>query len=782
MAGKKSALVATYEEAVQRLDELAQEEADLGNLDRASWLRNLAAELKEWLDGGRQGSCPVDLTTEGIQVEETAYAEAVIIEGAGETLATEAPFPEEAEQVAEPLPETSSTDLPEVTVEESPVPELSKAGLSPDLIRQQIETIQSYRERGEIRDAFNLCKELSEQLPKGQPERERIDNLLYEIEGEFKRKIAETLEKGHLALREGKYEEARKHYEEVLRLDSDNPGARRALLELDGKLTGEMDEARRRELLRGLREQRDIRILGDAVYWAETLEREGLADAEILALLPDARRRFDELRTAMGQEVSLARTGTLKQRYEALKAIQERVMRGDTWIWDPTTNQYVESYKKLEEAQRAVYEASDDFMRYKMDLATSSLPHRPRTAKRHLEELLAEDNPLHEDHRHRAEEMLTMEVMPRLEELERAEDLMERSRQTDDPLERFNLQLEARQVFPYIEGWERLVSQTRVTALNQLKIEIERLHGDAKGFIGRANSVEKKQADAYYENARQCIHKAREWIAKWPEPELASELRTLEEHSRELEREVTEAQSLREEFEQQVEQVRGQVRNPNKREAGLDLFKRMRQKSAYRPFGRFLDNLETELLSLRSIGDQIRELERAVDERKWEQAVQIGNGVLESGQVGEQSEHVCELLDQARAHLQVEEARRHLKEQNIPEAKKCLEWACSKVPELRKQLTEEFKQIEEAEEDSHMGKLYEEATRNWQHANYQRKLEILKTLRHIGGLEDFAEELNLPPFKISLFTYKAKQEAREREKELREELLPPIMSYYKLES
>lgn len=785
MANKK---VRTYAEAVEELRRCAQQAEEEGDWDRANLMRHHAAKIEEWLSVGRTSPCPVDLAGEGILVEEAEQAEASL---EGEAFIEPAPPPEigEIAAPAEPPSEAAvgpaepTREVPEEVREEVPAPAEEEIGhpsegvaLRSRSARRLLDEVYQRRAAGDLNAALSLCRTLLASLPREAPEYCPIFSLYNDIQRERDRELEEALEAGKRAYQEGNLEESRTHYSKALQLDPDNDIAHRALLEIDGKFDDQRSEANRRELIRGLKEQRDIKRLGDSVYYAEALVAEGKADAEILALLPEARKRYDEMRIAMGQTTTLMRTGSLEERLRAVEDIRQRIIKGEPYIHDATLNRVVSLDETLREAEESVFLASEDLTQYKIELAQESLPEHPEVAKQHIEPLLSE--PLHDEHRRRLERMLAQEIEPLLDAKRRANDLVERAmQQTSDPLEAFKLLLEAQRVFPHVEGRQEQVERARATAQRALKAKIESLYSESKNLLEQADKQEKELAEASYRGAHERLAEADGLYAVWPEAELPAELIALQEEGRALKEEVKHSERQRNDFERQVNKIRKWAVNPSRRQAALDLFERLRD-PIYARFDSLRTDLEVELLNLRGIEEQIRQLDNAVSEEKWDLALSMGEQIMRSGKAGDLSAHVEAQMKRARAHLLVEEARRHLNEQNIPEAKRCLDSACSMVPELKEQLGEEYAQIEEAQQNTKpMRKILQEAENSWQRATYQEKLELLRKARHVAGLEDHSETLGLPRFQISLVTYEAKQRVYQWEEELREKLLKPILEY-----
>ena len=778
MAKEPNAVLATYEEAAQKLRDLAVAEEELGNYNDAARLRREASELEEWLNKGKPTPCPINLAAEGILVEEAQQPAAVT----EETLVELVPPAEIeiTEPVPGPFPEEVTVEV-EVTPEEAPGEEHPLGEEEPlQLDPKQVEEILELRQNGRFNEALGQCQRLLASYSRGTREYEHIDRLRQETEWERQQQIEKILAEGDRACEEGNYQEAREQYSRVLEIDPDNSTARKALLEIDGRLSDQQINAQRQALIRGLREPRDVRALGDAVYYAEALEAEGKADAEILELLPSARERFDRMRKEMGQTTTLMRIGTLEERINAANELRDLITKGHTEIFDQTTHQYLPADRALREAEESVLQASADLAQSQINLARDSLPKRPRVAKVRLEELLK--RPLHDEHKNFVERVLTQEVEPLVENLERAENLMNEARRTDDPLERFHRLLEAKAIFPHLEGLSEQLEAAREMALKALTGRVERELDEAEALLKQADVDDEEKAKEDYAAARDRVSTALELCNQWPEEGLPDELVNLRRGCEDVRSRIGDAETLRRDFDRQVQKIRKWVVDPNRREAGLRLFDELRRDRNYARFDSLLRDFDIELLNLRGVEEQVSQLDDAIDTGKWLDATQIAERILESGKAGDLSAHVRERRNQAKAHLLIGEARMHLLEQNVPEAQRCLRQAATLYPQVREEsapVYEEIdKEIQEAEKnDPPMRRIYQDALRQWNGASLQKKLEILKKMRHISGEKDFSEELGLPPFQISSITYEARQQLREWEEELRDELLPRILEY-----
>ncbi len=131
------------------------------------------------------------------------------------------------------------------------------------------------------------------------------------------------------------------------------------------------------EIRSGLKERKNIRILGNSVYEAEALYTEGKLPEELINLLYAGRKAYDEIRQEQGEETSSMRFGDLHSCKIALDKIRERVIRGEQYYYDATIDEVRPSIEILRFADTLFKQRSEDTAQYVIDLVNKNLSSHP---------------------------------------------------------------------------------------------------------------------------------------------------------------------------------------------------------------------------------------------------------------------------------------------------------------------------------------------------------------------------------------------------------------------
>ncbi|MBL0344132.1 hypothetical protein [Candidatus Villigracilis affinis] len=188
----------------------------------------------------------------------------------------------------------------------------------------------------------------------------------------------------------------------VLGLDPENERAKSAIRQIESDASaGKLSAQKISELKSGLRDVKNIKRLGVAVYEAEALYAEGKLTEELFALLEEGRAKYDQIRTAMGDETTMMRFGDLSARKAARDRIASRLGQDEKFIFDVTTNEDKPAFDLLREADKLLEQQSADTAQYELDVINGLLPAHPAGARMRLESAL--NKPFHDHHKRQRE-------------------------------------------------------------------------------------------------------------------------------------------------------------------------------------------------------------------------------------------------------------------------------------------------------------------------------------------------------------------------------------------
>lgn len=625
--------LSSYEQALAELQRLAQEAEDISDLDTWALMGNAADELKAWLDGAQTGPCPVDLAAYGLEVHL-----------------------EETPPQADEIPTLEADADSEVVIEET-------EALIPDFetpeeadLRRQLDEARAYLDAGKWREAEALSSQIVGHVG-NLPEKDLAAELWDRARGEINTRLDKALADGDAARASGDEDSARAHYRAAQELSPESAHARRALLEMNGELF-QLPEAKAKRLQAGLREEKDIKKLGEAVYLAEALAEEDKLPEDLAALMKTARKYYDELRIQMGQETTMMRFGNLEQRKLARDIANERLIKGYPYTYDETTNTERPTADVLNDANDLLIEKSGDTAQYEIDTANKVLPAHPILAIRRLNTALEEEKPFFETHRRELEAKL-QEVEALISNQEKAEALLEQAQASDDVVEILGLVLQAHGAFPHIPGMNARLTQARQTALDTLVALIKAHHSGAEILF---------KAEAY-PDARDKIAAAEAEAGRWPGEEKPQALLDLLKAGEEKRKEIDTRQALRNEFETRVAAIREQVTDPNRRAAGRQLFQELMKDDRFAEAGFVeLRTLISEMDQYAGFSEQLSNAQTAKAKGEWERVYELAEKMKKSGKVGRFAAEVDGLFEEALLELNIDRARRHLQNDEIFEA------------------------------------------------------------------------------------------------------------------
>lgn len=703
-----------YQKVLAKINSLIEEANDELDHARAAGLRAETLRLQEWLQGGKQGNCPIDISKYGVDrsTEETPGPETP-----GEKPPAEKPqdsAPKEAEQEQE-------------------------APLSPEerTILEQLKQVRTYLNMGQLREAVALAG-LVESHATGDAKREAAQ-LLAEGHQKSDFAIRNELDKGDAALEAGDKDDARKHYEAVLLIDPENAHARSALQRLKSEDTasGELTAQKVMELRAGLKARKNLKQLGEAVYEAEALDSEGKLTAELAELLRQGREAYDALRVAQGEETTMMRFGDLTARKAARDLISNRMVGDEKFIYDATTNALRPASDLLKEADVLLEACSEETVQYEIEVINLLLPAHPIGAQERLQKALS--MPFYEEHK-RLLEKKELDIKVLIEKQQKAKQYLDDAARQDE-IGGLRLLLEAQKIFEYLPEIDAKLYQAKSLAEKTLTFKLEDAYRKARSLIQMKDSA----------GAQNVVTEALNLAATWPMEEIPQRLQTLIQEGKRIQEFIAEA-----------EMIRHEIGDPHRRGSALEKFQQL-QKDA-----RFADTPEMRSLLLeidqyRDFDDQLREAEDAKGRGDWQRVHELTDHIRKSGKAGELGAQVESLFKMSEQELRIEEARGLLENGEVRKANNIISTilATEKDPVrnqvLKDRLEKDNAIIDRAIADSPpMQEMYNQAL-NLQEGSLQQRLEALRIFRHVGGISSEQPRKDWPAYCLSLRTADARK-------------------------
>jgi len=683
---------------IKLLEKAEKQEKDFGNTAAAVEFNKVAEVLQAWIDKGQNGNCPVDLEKYGFNPAPvvdrvvpmpTQPAEKEIQSIPEEENIHQPPEPEKPEMLSE-KPDTELAEQPAGRQEKPDISALASELETPDKLnlREQLDQANQYYKNGQLRAAVSLSK-LIESQATGSSLKESARNLLDLASRQLKTALKKALADGDAARSSEQLDEARKYYQIAQELDPDNESAKAALLDLRGALKDQLSETRLTALRSGLKERRDIHRLGDTVYEAEALDGEGKLTPELVELLEEARKFYDQTRKAQGEETTQMRFGDLSARSDAVAKIRARVSNRETTIFDSTTNTERPGFELLQEANRLLEQASADAAQYELDLVDKQKTIHPRYAAQRLES--ATKQPFSEKYiRQLNEKKAEVEELVRVQE--RSENLLDQVQREEDPVKIYGLVLQAQKTFAYIPGLPEQVAQARQMALNALVVEVGKCQRDARVALDAALS------SGDYKPARDIIARAETIAATWPEERQPDELKRLIEEANGIGRKIDKSQNDWNEYSKYAKSIREQVVDSSHRAAVLDLFRNIRTEERFKAFPD-IRILASEIDNYTDVGEKLNEAQAAYSVGEWSRVFELADKVIKSGKAGQLVEKFNTLFETATVELSIGRAKTLLDQDDVFEANNVLsailnrEKGTARESELRQRLEDELAKI-----------------------------------------------------------------------------------------
>lgn len=705
------------DDILQKLKTLAQEKNDMGDIDAWGEIQEDISIYETWLKHKKQGPCPLDLTKYGLESQpqpaSTPSAEVVkTLISALKQAPAEDLQPVREEKVSAPPPSTrknkpaeeqksapptltpqdtepvSSGDAPIVSDSDLSRAAAEQAGAQETSLRRSLSEARQKLDARDWRAALGLAESLTQQSLSPALKAE-IREVQEQARGGLAAALQEAITFGDRARAAGEMEEARRHYQAALALQED-AHARRALQEIDGLFQAQLSQARLNALRAGLKERKDLRRLGEAVYEAEALDGEGKLPSDLAELAAEARRDYDSLRKAHGEETTQMRFGDLQARYDAVAKLRERVATGEKLIYDSTTNTEKDAYALLREANALLDQASEDAAQYELNLAEKNKEARPRIAYERLNKALKQ--PFAEQYLRKLQEKLG-EVEDFIHAQEKAEGLQTQAATETDDLQRFTLLLQAAQTFHSLPGLDEQLTQARALALaSLLALQADALRG--------AEQALKMQN---YTRAREQALEAQNLLNRWPEALRPEAFAPHTQQAATLLQRTDALEAAWNEYGKLAGAIRQQVTDPNRRAAALDLFRTVSEDPRFDFPDRRI--LTSEIDQYKGVGEQLADAQAAKSAGDWSRVFDIADKVIKAGKAGPLAAQFGELYADAVTELNILRAQELLGGNDVFEANNLLTATTSKEERergkerrltLETRLKEELNTIREA--------------------------------------------------------------------------------------
>jgi hypothetical protein len=611
-----------YQKALSYIEMLINEAEGEFEHQKAGAYRNDATLLREWLQKGKPGKCPVDANK---------YMD--VTEAVGSTPVGPVSVGEEDREIS-----ASKVSGPEEISDE----DSSEGGvLSPEerTVREQLMQVRAHLNNGQMRQAFALASLVAPRA--GADMKDEASQLLDEARRKRNFTLEADLKEGDSALEAGNKEQAEQYYEAALLTDPDNEHAKSALRRIRGTTSSkELTKDDIARLRGGLRDRKNLKHLGEAVYEAEALDAEEKLTPELSKLLPEARQAYDAMRVAHGEETTMMRFGDLASRWQARNRIANLVASGTTYIYDAARNTEINAFDLLQQADKLLERFSQDTAQYEIDVVNQLLPAHPLGAQKRLEATLSQ--PFIDFGRQPLEKKL-IEITGLVENQKKAQEYLADAAKQKDEIHALALTLLARSTFPYQPGMDAEVSQAQLRALSVLKQRM----GDA---YRKARSLTQMKDT---EGAQTLLSGTLELAATWPVEEKPKDLTEL----------IEEGQRIQE-FNEVTLSIRKLVADPHQRGTALERFEQLRKDS------RFVDWPEmrlfiSEMDGYRDIDIQLGDAEDARAHGDWQRIYELTIKIKKSQKVGELSSQVDKLFAEANEELMIQKAIQCLKENDF---------------------------------------------------------------------------------------------------------------------
>jgi hypothetical protein len=667
-----------------------------------------------------------------------------------------------------------------------------------------------------LKQIIGLTKQLLQQ-PEVMAEAQKLHGQAQE---KLNQLIAEAVKQGDAANESGNLEAAREFYERAKALDSQNQDVLERLADLSRQAAAELSDEEMQSLRVSLKNRRDLQKLEAAVYQAEMLDLEGRLTAELVSLLQEARKHFDQARQSMGQQTTMMRFGDLRARQKARDEIESRLIDGQETMWDSTTDTYRRTVDVLEEAEIRWQEGSEDTAQYELARLERALPAHPRWAQERLQRVLANEvdsetgeavidprrnepqavYPFFTQHR-RLLEQKQEEIERLIQQQDEAEKLSHQANQ--DKENALQLLLRAFTVFPYAAGLREWLKREQQTAINGFLDQARSSHRqalqalrdenyasafEALNAANRAETQAQTAQDDYETSYRTLLRDSRiptEWLDEDRWRQVSQQLADSSKESDRIRKEIEAQQRLFREYEVHAKEVRKQLQDPGARAAAIKRFDdRIESNQQFHTFEDYL-RLRDELVQYRDVGDNLGRARLARNNREWKRLRQLTQAMLELTVSGALRDEIKQLAAEARQELLIQQLRQQLRHNDPQSASNSLtELLESDLDEeseeaLRKRLQPEIEAIETAQNNTApLQPLYDQAVSLSGSSHTADQLQALHIFRYLGGDQTESRQEDWPEHKLSMLTREAHEKAIALRQTIREATIDQLLTAY----
>lgn len=719
-----------YQKILQKIDTLVKNKDEDMDYSGAATYRNKANLLRKWLKDGEQGDAPIDLGEFGVDFISSA--------------AKKAQDKKPAEKTKESL--TAKED--------------DMISLSPEerAVQEQLKEVREHIKTGRLRQAVALAG-IVESQSAGDANLVAAE-LLEEALQKRDAAVDVALKKADAALKKVDKEQAKAHYETALEFNPDHDRAKSALRKIESESSGGNLSAQEiNNLKSGLRNTKDIKRMGEAVYEAESLRDEGKLTKELLTLLEEGRTKYDQTRALHGDETTMMRMGDLSQREKAKNKIDERIAQGEKYFYDATQGKEISAVIMAVEALKSWETASADTAQYEITVIDNLLPARPDVANARLEKALLQ--PFAPNDKKLLSQKLD-DINKYINLQKQAEDLLRKAAQEDNKIEAFSMVLKAQGVFPYLPILEGEIAQAQTKAIATTARKIEDAFLQARAMVGKADSIE----------ARRMINDALELMNAWPHPEMPERLQSLDLEGKRLL-----------EFDSRAFAIRKEAEDPR------SVANAMKQLEELRKEARFADLPElrafiSEMDQYRDSGDQLREAREAQSRGEWQRVYELTTKIQKNTKSGNLSAEVDVLYAQAEREVRIEDAYSLLDSLEIKKANsilsqlKAIEKDEKQLALLEQRLAPAQLRIDDAIKNTPLFQPYFDHAVALRNGQVEQRLESLRIFSYLGNMVKEKPSTDLPDYTLTLRTADARKATVEVKAELLKKCMAPLQKAY----
>lgn len=767
-------------EIIEKLGELVQEKTNLGFYAEAAILRERIIIYQEWIEGDCRGENPVipeDLALVGIaagtdlpqdeeksspeesfvhdeeeeptdqseimepdepilpEVSESLLSEAILEEAIDDSLEVEEKSesqsvlsehePDNSDMT--PRQEEQAKSKPEVV--EEPSDEIEKEFSEPESLelRELRKSLQAANQRfieGNYGETIALCQWLLRQAQSLTDLSafdliQQLEDLERRATKERDNLVGKEIQAARRNIDDGDFESAKLHIFKARELDPENSSVQGLLLELDRQHAKQNAGNEIRALRLGLSERSSLQTLEDAVRKGEAMEFEGSLPPELIDVLHQARKAFNQKRDEHGQITSQVAQGDLRQKKEAWDEIQKAVARGEKDYFDQRVTRIIPIEEMLQSAEKAWADESESYAERVIQKAMGFLPKNPQYAYDMIQKEIQEQ-PFALDHKRKLEEQLS-KYKEQMEARAAALRLVEQSHKEQDPVKILKIRLNARSQFRDLDTIDYLVEQATETALKSIVARVDDKLRQAKIRFSAADEKAGKSSASLFTEVEQFLSAATELLTSWPgeleKPELITKK---EKECAELANLTLSRKTDHIELDSQMEVVRRLLADPNQRAVAREKFNQLFSDPRFTG-NKGLVELRDEVEQYADINEKIAiaQVERA--SKQWEHVFRLCNEMKQAGNLGALAPAVEELLQEAILEIDIERIHMHIANDDVRAANIILQRITRDLPsdtpsqksaksELQIRLREPIAAIQEAiAADKAIGGIYQDA-------------------------------------------------------------------------